>query len=1088
MPIQPGFDDILAVFNSTHKPDMIDSEAKNSPRATHVLPDPTLPLNDSCSECIHSAFTQIAKTIPDKIAVTGQGISLSYGEINELSNKLANYLLAQDAKGKIVAIYALRSPTLIWATIGILKAGAAFLILDSKYPLARLTEYCRQAEPSIVLGLEETDPLPTEITCNGKIPSLRLPKNITDANQQLQAYSPNLPQISISPHDLAYVAFTSGSTGKPKGILGNHAPVAHFIAWDTHTFDLTSSDCFSMLSGLSHDVLLRDIFVPLSISAKICVPDELDLSPGRLTDWLAEQQITVAHLTPSMGQFIIINNRILGNLQYFFFGGDKLPTSLVKELGQQAPEAKFVNFYGATETPQAMGFFTRSDNSLHSADQPSTVIPIGRGIKDTQLLILDAHLKLVDIGEVGEIAIRTPYLTRGYLNDNAETRKKFIPNPYTHKINDIIYKSGDLGRYLSDGNIEFLGRSDDQVELRGYRVELREIEATLNAHPHITQSKVVMHQSVEDKYLVSYVITQKSIINTLRSYLLERLPSYMVPSLFMQLEQFPLTPNGKIDTEALPLPQRLRPTQEYIAPHTDHEKVLVVIWEEVLNIHPVGIDDNFFELGGHSLLAIQVIARVRQIFSLELLLHHLFEFPTIVTLAKQLDQMKQNEPLKISPVSPPPTHIPISSTQQNLWPIVKQSEQAHSALNVVLTRLIIGPLNTATLRRSISEVVRRHENLQTTFTFAEGQPCQVINPPQPTILPIVEIKGLPENEQLDKVRIMTSQELQCPFDLEQGPLWRATLYRLAEEKHILSVTIDHIIFDTLSSTIFMDELWTLYETFQQNRASSLPPLKIKYKDFSVWQHQRRKAKLKEGLAYWKKYLSSELPIPQLPYDSLSEQETFTGERFSLKLSMTLSEQLKEFSKSEGSTLFITLLTALKVLLVRYTNQNDILVGTPIAGRDFIELEEMIGLFVLPLPLRTDLSGNPTLREAIARVRQATIDASRYQDIPFQEVLSTLYPDLKMTFLQVFTVWINMVNETTEYVRSVGDLTVENISIRRPAAKFDLGLYISDGAQVQIDLIYKKLLFSKTRMVQFLGQYENLLQRFVSSPNTKILED
>jgi amino acid adenylation domain-containing protein len=1068
---------------------MFDSKNINS-SLKHTLPDPTLPLRGDWSECIHSAFTQITKRSPQQIAIVADEIYLSYGEIDRISNRLANYLLTHDGKGRTVAVYSRRSPTLVWAILGILKAGAAFLILDAAYPHLRLAEYCRQAEPFIIFELESGF-LPTEVTNGGRIPSLLLPKDVTIANQQLQSYSPDSPEISVNPHDLAYVAFTSGSTGRPKGILGNHAPVTHFIAWDIHTFNLNSADRFSMLSGLSHDVLLRDIFVPLSLGATLCVPNESDLSPGRLTDWLAKQQITIAHLTPSMGQFVIANHRLLKDLRYLFFGGDKLARTLVSKLCQQAPGVICVNFYGATETPQAMGFFIVSNHEHQQVEQKQAVLPIGCGIADTQLLILDANLQILDIGEVGEIAIRSPYLTRGYLNDETATQKKFISNPYTNQVNDLIYRTGDLGRYLPDGNVEFLGRIDDQVELRGYRIELGEIESTLNAHPSITQSKVILHRSPADEYLVSYFITSKSIpksTNVLRAYLLARLPSYMVPSIFIQLEQFPLTPNGKIDTDALPLPQRLGATHEYNPPRTDHEKSLVTIWEEVLDVSPLGIDNNFFELGGHSLLAIRVIARVREIFAVELLLHHLLEFPTVVSLAEQISRMEPIKSQHISSVSHPPMHIPLSSAQQNFWTIENQSEQARAALNVVLTRLIVGRLNIEALRQSISEILRRHENLRTNFTLVKGQPYQIIHPQQAALLPIVKVQGLSEAEQIDKVSNSSSQELQLPFDLKNGFLWRATLYQLSQRKHILSLTFDHIIFDTLSSTVFMDELWTFYEAFQQNQPSPLTPLKIQYKDFSIWQHQQIQSKLREGLDYWKKYLSSELPILNLPYDFFVEKETFVSERLSRQLPIALSKHLKELSRCEGVTLFITLLTALKVLLIQFVNQDDILVGAAVSTRNSAELERMIGLFISALPLRTDLSGNPTFREALVRVRQATIDASRYQDISFQEVLNTLYPHLRMTFTEVFKVWINMVNETTGEIRSIGDITVENISLRQPSAKFDLGLYISDGTQVQLDLIYKQLLFSKTHIAEFLERYERLLEQIVSSPETRILEN
>ena len=418
------------------------------------LPDPRIPLSGDWYIPLHEPFARQAKRVGQKMAVVAHDVSISYAELDRLSNQLAHYLCAHNCSGKVIAIYAERSPTLVWAILGVLKAGAAFLILDSAYPAVRLAEYCRQATPHALLQLEEVGIVPNQL--EELVPTLRLvlPKKPATARRLLEKYSTDAPNVSVAPDDLAYIAFTSGSTGKPKGIVGTHAPPAHFMAWHSRTFGFTGSERFSMLSGVAHDILLRDIFSPLAVGATVYVPQSDDISPGRLSAWLAQNSITVAHLTPPMGQLISEDNRPLETRRYLFFGGDKLPTSLVKTLHQVAPKVTCVNFYGATETPQAMGHFIVPRSPINRP-----VVPVGRGISDVQLLVLDHDLQLTEVGQVGEIGIRTPYLTLGYLNNQAATRQKFITNPFTNLPSDRIYRTGDLGRYLPDGRNSGTDRS-----------------------------------------------------------------------------------------------------------------------------------------------------------------------------------------------------------------------------------------------------------------------------------------------------------------------------------------------------------------------------------------------------------------------------------------------------------------------------------------------------------------------------------------------------------------------------------------------------------------------------------------------------
>ncbi|MGB0383939.1 MAG: non-ribosomal peptide synthetase, partial [Ardenticatenaceae bacterium] len=601
------------------------------------LPDPRILLSGDWSEALHEPFVRQAKRVGGfaKMAIIGYDQSISYAELDQLSNQLAHYLCAHDCCGKVVAIYATRSPTLVWAMLGVLKAGAAFLVLDSAYPAARLAEYCRQATPHALLQLSEAGALPSELLdtlrqAQGKAPADRLilPKTLAAASELLGSYSDSAPNIDVGPNDLAYVMFTSGSTGKPKGILGIHAPPAHFMAWHCRTFGFTESERFSMLSGLAHDIVLRDIFAPLSVGATLCIPHPDDFLPGRISAWMRENQITVAHLTPPTGHLISADEISFESLRYLFFGGDKLPTSLVERLHKLAPHVTCVNFYGATETPQAMGYFIVPRDLRHGLNR--SVVPIGRGIGDVQLLVLSSEFELAAVEEVGEIAIRTPYLALGYLGDELASSEKFMLNPFTRQKGDRLYRTGDLGRYLPEscgagsGNVEILGRKDRQVQIRGFRIELSEIEAALNAHPDVRQSVVLLAERAKGPYfavrkrIVAYVAVRKRIVasqpmgNAWRAYLRQKLPDYMVPNNLVELEHFPLTPNGKIDYSALPEPTYLRET--LVAPRTPIEEGLVQLWQDVLLVEQVGVHDNFFELGGHSLLAVQVISRIQAAF------------------------------------------------------------------------------------------------------------------------------------------------------------------------------------------------------------------------------------------------------------------------------------------------------------------------------------------------------------------------------------------------------------------------------------------------------------------------------------------
>jgi amino acid adenylation domain-containing protein len=626
-------------------------------RAEAILPNPSQQLGVESEETILTRFSQQVQRVPNHVAVRDKREAWSYRELDQRSSKLANCLLRRGIKAQdIVAVYSERNAALVWALLSVLKAGAAFVILDPSYPAARLINCLREAQPrgwlEIATGEVMPDVLEKYLTSVSFRCRLKVPQPASDL---LEEYSIDQPDITVLPDDLAYVAFTSGSTGIPKGIQGAHGPLSHFIQWHSATFSLNESDRFSMLSGLAHDPLLRDVFTPLCLGATLCIPDsEIIESPGQLARWMTQEQISIIHLTPAMGQ-VLTNTTTETNLpalRYAFYGADALRQSDVVKLRRIAPAATCVNFYGATETPQAAGYFLTPDQEdpASSDVSNSATIPIGRGIKDFQLLILSSSQKLAGISEVGEIYVRSSYLAKGYLGDDELTRERFITNPFTRRAGDYLYRTGDLGRYLPNGDVKFVGRSDQQVKIRGYRIELSEIEAALSEHPAVREIVAIAREDASgEKRLVAYVVADQEApsVSELRAFLKEKLPGYMIPTAFVPLDQLPLTPNGKIDCKALPVPDFARPASDrpYLAPCSPVEEILAGIWAEMLKVERVGIYDNFFELGGHSLLATQVMSRVREAFQVELSLRVLFEKPTVQQLALAITegQMEQKD-------------------------------------------------------------------------------------------------------------------------------------------------------------------------------------------------------------------------------------------------------------------------------------------------------------------------------------------------------------------------------------------------------------------------------------------------------------
>ncbi len=684
-------------------------------------------------------------------------------------------------------------------------------------------------------------------------------------------------------------------------------------------------------------------------------------------------------------------------------------------------------------------------------------------------------------------------VARGYLNRPELTGEKFVPNPFSEEPGARLYKTGDLARFLPDGNIEFLGRVDHQVKIRGFRIELGEIEAALRQHPAVREAVVLAPQDAPgERRLVAYVLAEREPLPTttdLRSFLKEKLPEHMVPALFVLLDALPLMPNGKVDRRALPAPDRTRPElgKAFVAPRTPTEEVLSEIWAQVLDIERVGIHDNFFDLGGHSLLATQVVSRIREAFQVELPLRRLFEVPTVAGLAESIEVAKSaGQNLLAPPILPVPRdgNLPLSFAQQRLWFL--DQLMPGSAYNSPGAFRIESSIDVALAERIVNEIVRRHEVLRTTFRSIAGQPIQVIAPALTLPVAVVDLGSLPEPKREAEVRRLAAEEAQRPFDLAQGPLLRVTLLRLGDQEHVFLVTMHHIISDGWSIGVFIREAVALYGAFSNGAPSPLYELPIQYADFAVWQRDWLQGEVLESqLGYWRQQLADISVLQLLTDRPRPAVQTSLGKRQSVTLPETLSEALKALSRQEGATLFMTLLAAFKILLHRYTSQDDLVVGTPIANRNRLEIDGLIGFFVNTLVLRTDLAGNPSFRELLRRVREVCLGAYARQDLPFERLVEELHLERDLSRHPLFQVMFVLENVSLRAAELPG-LTLSAIEVDSETALFDLTLQIIDAKQgLTAAFVYNTDLFEDATIARMLGNFQTLLEAVVGDPEQRL---
>jgi natural product biosynthesis luciferase-like monooxygenase protein/amino acid adenylation domain-containing protein len=808
---------------------------------------------------------------------------------------------------------------------------------------------------------------------------------------------------------------------------------------------------------------------------------------------LRKHQVTHLQCTPSMASILSASTETLGalgTLHKLMLGGEALPASLAARLSETVT-AGIHNMYGPTETT------IWSATHLLDGEDGSAVVPIGRPIANTQMYVLDRSLEPLPVGIAGEVYIGGEGVARGYLNQASLTADKFVPDPFSCVAGARLYKTGDLARYQPDGKLEFLGRVDQQVKIRGFRIELEEIESILGTHESIHEAVVIAHEDKRgDKRLVAYVVAdpqQSFARGKVQSYLREKLPEYMVPSIFILMDELPRTLNGKINRRALPPPDQASVEREsrFVSPRTLVEEVLAGIWIELLGVDRVGIHDNFFELGGHSLLAVQMASRAREALKVELPVRLVFECPTLCDLAERLEQtMRADNELLLSSVKAGSRagNLPLSYGQQRLW-FLDQLEPGNPVYNVPTSVRLTGPLQVLALQQSLNEIIRRHEVLRTRFVTIDGEPVQVIKAELELPLEVIDLSVLTEDERETETLRLAQETATGGFDLATGPLLRARLLRLAAEEHILLLTMHHIISDGWSLGVLVREVGALYGAFSEGLGSPLPELTIQYADYAQWQREQLTSELlAEQLGYWREQLRGAPAVLGLPTDHVRPAvKSYRGARESFALSAELTAALKAMSREQGVTLFMVLLAAFKVLLWRYSGQTDVVVGTPIANRQQREIEELIGFFVNTLVLRTDLSGNPGFHELLGRVREVCLDAYTHQDVPFEKLVEMLQPERNLDHNPLFEVMFVFQN-APPILPKFSKLVLSQMEVGSLSTDFDLTLSVEDRHQdLCVLLDYNADLFEATTIKQLLKHLQNLLQSIVAAPQQKLLD-
>ncbi|HEX6076506.1 MAG TPA: amino acid adenylation domain-containing protein [Micromonosporaceae bacterium] len=1014
---------------------------------------------------LHELVAERAGEAPNHVAMRFQSAELRYGELDRRANRLAHHLVGSGvAPGDVVGVLLERGFELPIAELGILRAGAAWLPLDPQYPTERLGYQLADAGARLAVTTSDL--------------ADRLPAGVRPVPLDVSAfdhYPATPPPVRVHPEDVAYVIYTSGSTGRPKGVMVPHRAAVRFCRNLVELFRMGPSDRVLQFANPAFDISVSDFFATFTAGATVVgAPRGTLHDPDKLQVLMRDERVTFGDIPPAVLR--LLDPEPLTDLRSLFIGMEPFGPELVNRW--QRPGREFHNGYGPTEVAMTCVDYKCPDEPLTGPP------PIGRAMANHRAYVLDPRLRPVPIGVPGELYMAGAGLAHGYLGRPDFTAEKFLPDPFCDQPGQRMYATGDLVRWNSDGNLEFLSRVDRQVKIRGLRVELGEIEHVINSHPSVQQCAVtVRNAGTPTAHLVGYLVPQPGDQvdpNLVREYLADRLPLHMIPAPLLLLSELPLTATGKLDHRRLPAPEPEQ-ASEYTAPETDTQRGLAEIWQRLLGLdEPVGRHDDFFKLGGNSLRATQLISRIRDGFGVAVDPRQLFSHPVLEQLARLVNAAETATGDRIARVAREGP-LACSYQQEGLW-FLQQLDPGSSVYHIPIALRIHGGLDLVALRTALRDLVRRHESLRTRFVADDSAPYQVIEPPPAELpLPVADLDRATLDDWLRK-------QAHRPFDLAREPGFRALLARVADDEHVLLLVLHHIIADGWAVGVITSELSTLYRAARSNTAPTLPELPVQPADHAAWQRRSLSGNvLGRQLGYWRQRLA-DLPDLEFPTDrARPAQPAGTGAVTGHRLPGALAGTLRELARQERTSLLAVLLAGFLVVLHRYTGQRDLAIGSVFSGRTSSELEPLVGYFANTLVLRTSLAGDPSFQELVRRCNETVLGATAHQDVPFGTLVEALRPERVPGRNPLFQVSLTLQAAGTAGTEvRLGDSTVEPVEVARDRARFDIAISAVDPGAGHLDLTveFSTELFEPDRIERLLGHLETVLRQAVAAPDAE----
>ncbi|MFB6454149.1 non-ribosomal peptide synthase/polyketide synthase [Chitinophaga sp. Hz27] len=1022
---------------------------------------------------ITELFAAQVALMPDAIAVVFDGKEISYAELDTAASQLAQYLVAAGVTaGMRVPLCMERSEKLIIATLAILKAGGAYVPVDPHYPVERISYMLSESNSTLLLTTASHIATLQQTGTTMKCIALDQLEQLTTAE--------SMPLPVSLPQDLAYVIYTSGSTGTPKGVMVSHQNVVSLVKGVDYV-SFSANDRLLSTGAPSFDAATFEYWgMLLNGGQLILCPEQQLLDNEVLKREIRTHQVNMMWFTASwFNQLIDTDSSIFETLSVVLAGGEKLSEEHISKLKQQYPALRIINAYGPTENT------TFSVTYEVEAGAVKVPVPIGRPLSNRKVYILDSRRQLVPVGVTGEIYVGGAGLSLGYLNLPELTAERFISHQFNNNRSEKLYKTGDLGCWQADGNVLCLGRTDDQVKIRGYRIEPGETERVLQQCEWVEQA-VVMARTNElgSKYLAAYIVPAGSFEKEkIQAYLKQLLPDYMVPAVLMPLEKLPLTSNGKVNKRALPEPDHsLMPAAAYMPPRNATELVLTGIWQQLLKVSRVGIYDNFFELGGHSLLVTRVVSAIRRELEVEIPIRDLFSYPTVADLAAHIRRQQPGTVLPAVTVYPREGKLPLSSAQQRLWFIDRM--EGSVAYHMPLVLKLDGDLDVHALQSALKTIVDRHEALRTVFLEEDGEVSQHILSADGWRIHVIDRTMEPNrNKILEEITDCYNQ----PFNLSTDYMLRVHLVELAPREYFLVIVQHHIASDGWSVSILLKELISIYDAEHKQTPHKLEPLQVQYADYALWhRHHLEGTLLNQQLAYWREKLDDVTTL-QLPTDfPRPAAQSTRGNTLYYEVDGTLTAGLNQLSRQQGTTLFMTMLAAFKVLLYRYSGQEDICVGSPIANRTQQTIEPLIGFFVNTIALRSNMAGNPDFLSLLKQVKATLLEAYQYQDAPFEKIVEAVVSDRDMSRTPLFQVMFILQN-----LPEIPDLQLEDVQVTiqpvpNTTAKFDLTVDVTTTATgLRFRVEYCSDLYEEATIARMIEHYLMLLKAVVEAPSTQI---